>query len=246
MAQTQIKELEAEDYNIFANLKAAFYRLWKKKIIVIIVTALAVCLSLIYVGIVGISVKYYSTATIYSVVYGSSNDSISGVSLMNTYSNLISTSRVCDRAATNLSQYGYSSSSLQGLAKSGYIYISGASTNSRDYGYRLTLYTISPSLDIMPVDEITVIANAMAKAFVDELNDISGVSTLQVMDEAKTVNRSQSMSTKLYMLIFGAIGFVLSCAIIFVKEFFSSKVYCIEQCEENKNLILGLLPKNNI
>lgn len=244
MAKAQVKELEIDDYNLFENIKAAFYRLWKQKIIVFIVTGLAICLSLIYVGIVGIKIKYYSTASIYSVVYGSSNESYSGVTLMNTYSDLISTSRVCDRAATTLSKYGYTSEILQSFAKSGYIYLSGASTNSKNFGYKLVLYVISPSLDTVPLENITVIANAMANAFVDELNDISGMQTLQVMDEAKSVGRSQSMSTKIYMLLFAAVGFAGACGVIFIKEFFSSKVYTIGQCEGDKNQILGILPLN--
>lgn len=244
MAKVQVKELETDDYNLFENIKTAFYRLWKQKLAVMIVTGIAVCFALIYVGIVGIKIKYYSTATIYSVVYGSSDASYSGVTLMNTYSDLISTSRVCDRAATTLSKYGYTSELLQSYAKSGIIFLSGASTNQKNYGYKLVLYVMTPSLDVIPLEHITVIANAMANAFVDELNDISGTSSLQVMDEAKAISRSQSMSTKLYMLIFAAVGFAVSCGVIFIKELFSSKVYTIGQCEGDKNQILGILPLN--
>lgn len=245
MAKVQIKELETDDYNFFENFKTAFYRLWKQKIIVILVTLFAASVALIYVGKVGIKTSYYSTATIYSVVYGSSTESFSGVSLMNTYSDLISTSRVCDRASTKLSAYGYDSTQLQSLAKSGYIYLSGASTKSNSYGYKLILYVISPSVEVIPTEHITIIANAMANAFVAEINDIAGTASLQVMDEAKSIGRSQSMGTKMYMLIFAAVGFVGACGVIFIKEFFSSKVYCIGQCEEDKNLILGILPYND-
>lgn len=244
MAKVQIKELEADDYNLFENIKTAFYRLWKQKIIVFLATAFAVCLSLIYVGKVGIKIKYYTTATVYSVVYGSSNESYSGASLMNTYADLISTSRVCNRAAISLAKYGYSSERLQSMAKAGNIYLSGASASAKNYSYKLLLYVISPSLDSVPLSDITIIANAMAEAFVAEINDISGTASLQVMDEAKSISRSQSMNTKTYMLIFAAAGFVLSCAIIFIKEFFSNKVYTIGQCENDKNQILGILPLN--
>ena len=37
-------------------------------------------------------------------------------------------------------------------------------------------------------------------------------------------------------------GFMLSAGIIFMVEFFSSKVYLVSQCEKDKNLILGLIP----
>lgn len=245
MAKIQVKELEADDYNFFENFKTAFYRLWKQKVVVALVTLLAASVALIYVGKVGIKTRYYSTATIYSVVYGSQSESFSGVTLMNTYSDLISTSRVCDRASTKLSSYGYDSATLQTLSKSGYIYLSGASTKSNSYGYKLNLNVVSPSTNIIPIEHITIIANAMANAFVSEINDIAGSASLQVMDEAKSIGRSQSMGTKMYMLIFSAVGFVGACGVIFVIEFFSSKVYCVGQCEEDKNLILGILPYND-
>lgn len=232
-----VKELETADYDILENIKTAFYRLWTMKAIVIIFTLIGLCVSLVYIGIVGIHTNYYSYASIYSVVYGSYSESASGVTVMNTYSSMLGTTRVCERAADKLSGSGVSASRLRSMVNNGNIYLSGASSDSKKYGYNLRLVVSSSS-----PENIVDIANAMASAYTDEINDLLGTSTLQVMDEAIGYNTVSSINVKLYMLLFAAAGFALSAGIIFVKEFFSSRVYSVAQCEPDKDLILGLIP----
>ena len=65
---------------------------------------------------------------------------------------------------------------------------------------------------------------------------------LQVLDQAKGVVESKSVSVLLVALIFSGITFVLASVLIFIKEFLSEKVYTIAQCEQNNDLILGLIP----
>lgn len=232
-----VRELETADYDILENIKTAFYRLWTMKTIVLLFTLIGLCASLVYIGIVGIHTNYYSTASIYSVVYGSYSESASGVTVMNTYSSMLGTTRVCERAADKLSGSGVSASMLRSMVNNGNIYLSGASSDSKKYGYRLRLVVTSSS-----PDNIADIANAMASAYTDEINDLLGTSTLQVLDEALSYSTASSINIKLYILLFAAAGFVLSAGVIFVKEFFSSRVYSVAQCEPDKDLILGLIP----
>lgn len=234
-----IKELETADYDILENVKAAFYRLWKLKMIVVMCTLIGFCASLIFVGVVGVKTNYRSTATIYSLVYGSYTESNTGVTVMNTYSGLIGTSRVCERAAEKLVGTNITGEQLRQMVNSGRIFISGANRDSKKYGYSLTL------VSTLPTPEYTVeITNAMANAFADEINSMLDTSSVQVMDMAQSYYSVNSLNVKLYMLLFTAAGFALSAGIIFVKEFFSPKVYSVAQCEQDKDLILGLIPYN--
>lgn len=235
--KVDIKELESTDYDILENIKAAFYRLWKMKIIVLLFTLMGACASLVYIGIVGVHTNYISTASIYSVVYGSYSESTSGVTVMNTYSSMLGTTRVCERAADKLSGEGITAGRLRSMVNSGSIYLSGASRDSKSFGYKLTL-VVSSSVP----ENVAEIANAMAAAYADEINDLLGTSTLQVLDEAQGYSMVSSINIKLYLALFAAVGFVLSAGIIFVKEFFSGKVYTVAQCEQDKDLILGLIP----
>jgi len=234
-----INELETADYDILENVKVAFYRLWKMRYVVVLWTLIALLISFMYVLISGVETKYRSSATIFSAVYGSYQDSANGVTLMNTYAGLLNSSRVCERAVVNLNNSDISAQQLRNMVNNGNIYISGASTTSKSYGYELTLVVIQDS-----PKNVVDITNAMAKAFTDEINDLLGTSSLQVLDEAQWYSSYDATNYKLIILICALAGFVLSAGIIFVKEFFSVRVYSVAQCEMKKENILGLIPYN--
>lgn len=236
----EVNELETADYDILENIKVAFYRLWKMKLIVVLMTLVGFLAFIVYIGIVGVHTTYASTASIYSAVYGSYEDSTDGVTVMNKYSSLLGSTRVCDRAAGSLQEIGISSATLRNMVSGGYIYLSGASTDSKSYGTKLTLVVRMGSSE-----HIMDIANAMAKAFADEINDLLGISTLQVLDEAIGYSSYQSINVMLYFILFGAVAFIGTAGIIFVKEFFASRVYSVAQCEQDKELVLGMIPYEN-
>lgn len=232
-----IEELETADYDILENIKVAFYRLWKMKLVVMLMTMVGFLSFFIYLGIVGVHTTYLSTASIYSAMYGSYEDSTDGITVMNQYASMLGSTRVCTRAASSLQGDGITSSMLRSMVASGDIYLNGASTDSKSYGTKLTLV-----VNMHESEHVVEIANAMAKAFADEINDLLGVSALQVMDEATEYASYQSMNVLLYFLMFGGLAFVGTACIIFIKEFFSSRVYSIAQCEQNEELVLGMIP----
>lgn len=80
-----IEELETADYDILENIKVAFYRLWKMKIVVLLMTLIGFLAFGVYVGLAGVKTSYFATASIYSAVYGSYEDSMGGVTVMNQY-----------------------------------------------------------------------------------------------------------------------------------------------------------------
>lgn len=233
----EIRELEIADYDILENIKTALYRLWKFKMVVILMTLVGLLASVIFIALVGVSTNYRSSATIYSMVYGSAADSTDGVKVMNTYADLLGSTTVCERAAANLQNSHITAYDLRQMVSAGKIYISGASRDSKSYGYKLTLVTVSESPDY-----VIEISNAMAKAFVDEINDLLGSNAVQVVDNAMGVYSSKSFSVPLCIALFGIAAFVLTCAAIFVKEFFSTKVYSVAQCELRKEMVLGMIP----
>uniref|UniRef100_UPI00405716C1 YveK family protein n=1 Tax=Acetatifactor sp. TaxID=1872090 RepID=UPI00405716C1 len=234
-----INELETADYDILENVKVAFHRLWKMKLIVAIIMLIGFLVAYMYVLVVGVDTNYRSSATIFSAVYGSYEDSSAGVTVMNTYSGLLNSSRVCERAVAMLGDSNMSVEYLQNMVNSGKIYISGASTASKSYGYELRLVATADSPEF-----VVAITNAMAKAFTEEINELLGTSSLQILDEAKYYSSFKSMNYKLIVLLGGAVALVLSAGFIFVKEFFSVRVYSVAQCEMKKENILGLIPYN--
>lgn len=238
---TDIKEMEIADYNIIQNIVASFYRLWRLKLVPVLVAIIGIFAAYIYITISGQEYSYYSSATIYSAVYGSYSETVSGVTIMNTYSGILGSSRVCERAAAEVNIDGVTTSYLQGLVSSGKVTLGGASTEAKKYGYRLVLKT---TLD--KPDNVVAITNAMANAFSSEINELLGEDIIQVFDRATNSFMSAPMSPKMLMLIVAAIAFILTCVVIFIIEFFSSKVYIVSQCSKDKNAILGILPDNRV
>lgn len=235
--KVNIDELEIGDYDILENIKTAFYRLWKKKLIVAVMMIVGFFLFFVYIGVVGIQTTYLSSASIYSAVYGSYEDSTYGITVMNQYVSMLGSTRVCERAANNLHDSDITAVQLRKWVANGDIYMSGASADSKAYAAKLTLV-----VNIDSSDHIVEITNAMAKAFADEINDLLGVSALQVMDESMDFVSYQSINTKLYLLLFVGGAFVITAAVIFIKEFFATKVYSISQCEQDKMFVLGMIP----
>lgn len=237
METKDIRSIEDQDFDLIENIFVSLRELWKKKLLIILVTIAGFLMALIYISIKGNSVKYYSSATLFSAVYGSYSDTTAGVAAMNRYTDLIKSSRVCSRAAQNLVSYNLTTADLQRMTTDGSIKVSGASSNSASYGYKLTLSVHSESKE-----KILAITNAMAAAFAAELNELLGSQTIQVMDEATGFASYRTVNIVKVILLFAGAAFVLSCGLIFVVSFFSPWARSVAQCEREEDLILGMLP----
>lgn len=237
METKDIRNIEEQDFDIIENAFVALRELWKKKLLIVLVTIAGFLMSIIFISIKGNSTNYYSSATLFSAVYGSYSDTTTGVAAMNRYTDLIKSSRVCNRAALDLEEYGITSAELRKMTTNGAIRIQGANSNSMSYGYKLTISVYSESKE-----EILAITNAMAFAFAAELNDLLGTQTIQVMDEASGYASYSTLNVMMYILLFTGAAFVVSCGLIFVCAFFSPWVRSVAQCEQDGDLILGMLP----
>lgn len=237
METKDIRGIEEQDFDIIENAVVALREVWKKKLLIILVTIAGFLMSVIFMSVKGNSTKYYCSATLFSAVYGSYSDTTAGVAVMNRYTGLIRSSRVCNRAAQDLVGYNITAGELRRMVSNGSIQVAGASTNSASYGYRLTLSVHSDS-----AEKITAITNAMASAFAAELNDLLGSQTIQVMDEATGYDSYSTLNVLMYLILFIGGAFVMSCGLIFALAFFSPWARSAAQCEQDSNLILGMLP----
>ncbi len=237
MEEKDIRIMEEQDFDIIENAVVALREVWKKRLLIILVTIAGFLLSVIFMSIKGNATNYYCSATLFSAVYGSYSDTTTGVAAMNRYTELIKSSRVCNRAAQNLTSYNITSAELQRMTANGSIRVAGASTNSASYGYKLTI-----SVQSVSEENIVAVTNAMASAFAAELNDLLGSQTIQVMDEATSYASYNTLNIPLYVLLFMGAAFVLSCGLIFVFAFFSPWVRSVAQCEQDSDLVLGMLP----
>lgn len=211
------------------DFKLSILSLWKRKAFILVVTLLTTLIGLLYTyNQVPIN-TYSARATVYSAVYGSYQESITGSTAIVTYADIVTSNKVCERAASILSDATITSMDISDMIS--------ASVNNDSAIMGIYAYSSNPELSIKVV-------NAVAEAFVIEIQRITGSDAIQVLDSANTYYLYSSGTKDLFMkrALFVAIGFVLSCGIVMLRELFSGKVKSIEQCKGENDTIIGVIP----
>ena len=95
-----------------------------------------------------------------------------------------------------------------------------------------------PDKDLAPV-----IANELADVFKSEITKIYNLENISIIDRAIVEKAPYNINVKKQTLIFGLIGTVLSCGIIFVVYYFDNSIKNKKEIEENLHLpVLGEIP----
>ncbi len=214
--------LKLEDF------KLCLLAIWKRRIIIIAISVLFFLVSIL-ITLGKEPVQYYSAmATVYSAFYGSYEESVDGAAAMNHYSELVSTKKVCERAAAMIGDSRITAEDVQEM-----IYAS-SSPNS-------VIMSISAS-SLNPETAIKV-ANAVADAFVIEIRTITGSEAIQLLDGADSYYIKSSGLSEVWIprMFAGAAGFTLPFLFFFFKELFSNKIRSVGQCisdEDDKLLVI--------
>ena len=178
--------------------------------------------------------KYVAFANVYSASLGSYTDSVEGVSALRTYSDIITSRKVANRAAMMIGDDKITGEDIQPMI-------------SYSFSESSTVYYIyAESTD--PNITITV-ANAVANAFVTELNNIIGEEHAQILDEAYEYKmsydgREEQLKGIIYITL---AGFILSVLFVVGYSFFSSKVVSVNDVTLNGEIeILGVIPNFDV
>ena len=63
MQEKEIRDIETGDMDIIENVIVAFRELWKKKLLIMLVTLAGMLFAILFINIKGNSLRYYSSAT---------------------------------------------------------------------------------------------------------------------------------------------------------------------------------------
>lgn len=174
---------------------------------------------------------YSAEATVYSVSYeGEYESAMESANVMRTYLDVINSNKVADRAALILDD-----TNITGAVIKNMITISASETST-------VIGIIATSTDEMLVQNV---ANAVAEAFVTEIQNITGESNVQILDKADTSSMYSSGKTAqtTKRILGGIIGFIIIFAIVCGKEIFSNEIHCVRECDLDGNInILGIIP----
>ena len=182
---------------------------------------------------------YDAKSSVYSIAYGSYSESAEGINAIKTYSEIVKSLRVSERAALLLGD-----DSLDKFTIYDMIEVEGPMINS--YGYVdeesaiINIHAYSTNKE----DAVRV-ANAVANAYVMEVTSITMSNSVQVLDEAYNcdITYNARKNQLLYLLVITAIGLLLSCTIIILHEVLSSRIRSLKQGSLYGELeIIGVIP----
>ena len=176
--------------------------------------------------------QYYSaTASVYSAASGSYAETTQGLSAMRMYSELISSTKLAERAASIVNNNRVTTSMVKGMASSSY--------SDDSPVINITAKSTDPSL-VIPV------ANALAQSLVIEAQSITGSQATQILDQANRVSVI-GRGIKTNVGIAALAGMFIVAFIIVVIESLSDRVYRVEDAElDGKLEIIGIIPDQKI
>lgn len=186
---------------------------------------------------------YEATSSVYCTMEESNSytQAAESIQMMNMYVDIISSSRVAERANKILGNaYPDSESILRMLT------IDSGDENSKNY-YGVLNSSIVIKIKAQSVNkaEAIEVANAMAEAYTLEMTSITGNSSVRLLDSAQiaTVVYEAEKQNMFYMAIGAAIGMFLALAWIAVKEIFVVNLNTINDATLFGKLeIIGVIP----
>ncbi len=222
-------EMKMADKIDIEDFRLAIAALWKRKILIVLVTLTGFFSGILITITISGSQVYSATASVFCATSRSYQLSAADVRTMINYSDFISSKKVCEYAASLLNDTSVTADQIQEMIM--------MSLSDNSYVMRISAASESPKLAMN-------VANAVAEAFVTEISNITGDDAIQILDEADryVVSRENDIIKK--QLLFTGAAFFAICAIIAFKELFSNKVRSITQCLNYvvEDEILGIVP----
>ncbi len=183
---------------------------------------------------------YDAKSSVYSITYGSYADSANGIQAIKTYSDIVKSLRVAERAALLLGD-----DSLDKFTIYDMIEVDEPEPNSLGY--------ITDDSSIIQIhayatnkDDAIRVVNAVANAYVMEVTSITNSDSVQVLDEAYTceITYNALKQQLIYIGIFTVLGILFGCAVIVLIEIFSQKITSLKQGSLYNQLdIIGVIPE---
>ena len=216
------------EFSIY-DIGCIFFQLWRNKWIVLLVTLAGLMAGLALTADNEPEARYRAASSV-CVTYTTYQEQMRGSSVLTSYSDLVSSHLVCERAAAILSDTGLTASDIQEMISS------WISSNS---------YVMSINATAAEAQLAVRVANAAAQAFVEKVSSVSGNNSLQILDTAQTASTlANTLNNKIVLATLGP--FLLVCAWIALREVARGKLRFISQCAEEQEELLGILPDTKL
>lgn len=214
------------------DLKELFDIFWSKKIVIIFITAIFICMGIYYTKNMK-TPDYKATSTLVLARNTSNNEIITQTEvtlnqkLVATYTTLVESNTVLREVISNLN----ANISEEELRKNVSVKLV---TNSQLIEISVT--NENPKFAKDYTDEIT-------KVFVEKVKDIYKMDNINIVDIAKIPETPYNINHKTDILIFASIGFIIACLYVFIKGMLDTTIKTAEEAERRLGLqVLALIP----
>ena len=212
------------EYSV-GDLHPLLVKLWRNKWVIVFVTLAGFFAGMAVTANREPVISCRATSSV-CVTYTTYQEQLRGSSAITSYSELVRSYLVCQRAAELIESTGLTPADIQKMVDN------IVSSNSNVMYINAT--ADEPLLAIM-------VANAVAQAFTEKISSVSGNNSLQVLDIAGSVQTITSSSNTIIVAAVAA-PLLLSCAWIILKEIIKGKLRLISQCVEDPEELLCILP----
>lgn len=185
--------------------------------------------------------QYDAAASIYSITYGSYTDSEKGVSAIRTYSDIIKSYKVAERAALILGDDSITKETIYDMIHTDDRVITGTTYVYENMSSVIKIHAVYQDRDMA-----VAVVNAVADAFVIEVNGIAESDFVHVLDYAVDADVSYSAPKHQMMAVAaGGLGFLLlGCLVILGRIIFSKKIVTVRDASLYGQLeVIGAIPK---
>ena len=165
--------------------------------------------------------EYTAETTVYSIM---------DYTALSLYSEIITSSKVCERAAASLDISNMDADSIKDII------------SVKAYSTTLVLGIRATSTDISLASKV---ANAVAEVFIEEVNNITDNNSIRLLDEATTAKLSYNKQLEQLKLriIFTFAGILLLCVWVTIREIFTTKIHNLSDIGLDGEIdIIGIIP----
>jgi len=209
------------------DLKQAFIKLLDHKLLILFITGVAFFAGILYWANQDLEVRYDATATL-SVAYGENFGLLTGATVMTNYAEIVTSYRVSEHAARLLGGEGLTGEQIREMVR--------VTETGTSFVLRIRARADSMRTAIL-------VANAVAESFVTQVSQITGSTTISVLDYSKTAVAVYSDRNNLLVILPPAAAFAATCIGLVVIRLFSGKVWSIKQCVVDDRELLTVIPK---
>ena len=214
------------------DLKELFTYFWSKKIYIILITAIALIIGLMYS--INFQTPLYKSYTTILLTKESdstsitSNDILLNQKLVDTYKEIITSKKVLGRVINNL-DLEYSVNALSSK-------VNVQSIN----GTEILKITVSDEYNVNAKN----IANEIAYVFNSEIVKLYDIQNIGVIDVAELSETPYNINTTKQLIISGLVGLILSLCIVFVIYYFDDTIKTTVEVEKKLGLpVIGAIPE---